>query len=85
MAQVDSIEKSYSNDNEFLQGCNLGAGYKEKQGVINVNFAENVGTSPAVYEEEIEAHIMGVVLIENFNTKKGIDVFGNRAETPVMK
>ena len=40
---------------------------------------------PGMSEEEIEAHIMGVVLIENFNTKKGIDVFGNRAETTVMK
>ena len=28
---------------------------------------------------------MGVVLIEHFNTKKGIDIFGDRAETAVMK
>ena len=36
-------------------------------------------------EEEIEAHIIGVLLIENFNMKKGVDVFGDVAETTVMK
>ena len=28
---------------------------------------------------------MGVVLKDHFNTKKGIDIFGDRAETAVIK
>ena len=36
-------------------------------------------------EDEIEAHIMGVVLVEHFNINNGIDLFGNRSETVVMK
>ena len=36
-------------------------------------------------EEEIETHIMGVVLVDNFNMKKVIDIFGDRAETEAMK
>ena len=36
-------------------------------------------------EEEIEAHTMGVVLVENFNIKKVTAKFGDRAETVVMK
>ena len=36
-------------------------------------------------EEDIEAHTMGIVLVENFNMKKGIDIFGDMSETAVMK
>ena len=36
-------------------------------------------------EEEIEAHIMGVVLIDHFDIRNGIDVFGDRADNAVMK
>ena len=50
-----------------------------------MNFAENTETPPVMSEEEIEAHTMGFVLIEHFNMKKGVDVFGNRSKTAVMK
>ena len=40
---------------------------------------------PDMSEEEIETHIMGVVLVDNFNMKKVIDIFGDRAETEAMK
>ena len=39
-----------------------------------MNFVENVETPPVMSEEEIEDHIMVVVLIENFNMKKGIEI-----------
>ena len=38
-----------------------------------------------MYEEDIESHIMGVVMIENFNMKKGINIFGDMSETAVVK
>ena len=39
-----------------------------------MNFAEYAETPPGMPEEDIEAHIMGIVLIENFNMKKGIEI-----------
>ena len=50
-----------------------------------MNSADNAEIPPGISEEEIEAHIMGVLMIEHFNIKKGIDIFDNRTETAVMK
>ena len=50
-----------------------------------MNFAENIETPPGMTEEETESYIMGVLLICHFNMKKGINLFGNRAKTAVMK
>ena len=50
-----------------------------------MKFSDNVETPPGTSEEEIKTHIMGVVLINHFNTKKGINIFGNMSETAVMK
>ena len=68
-----------------MQGFSLEYGYKAMQGVINVNSADNSETLLGMSEEEIEACIMGVVMIEHFNMKKGISNFGDRSETAVMK
>ena len=43
--------------------------------MINVNFSDNAETPPGMSEEEIEYHTMVVVLVDNFNMKKGIDIF----------
>ena len=65
LSQVESINIAYPDEDDFLKnGCHSGAGYKIKQGVINVNFAENAENPPAMTEEDINAHIMGVVLVE---------------------
>ena len=66
-------------------GCHSGAGYKINQGVINVNFSENAKKPPAMTEDKINAHIMGVVLVEHYNTKKGLELFGARGEKAVTK
>ena len=50
-----------------------------------MNSVDNADKPPGISGEEIEAHTMGVVLIDFLNTKKGINVFGKRAETAVMK
>ena len=50
-----------------------------------MNFSYNSETPPSMSEEEIESHIMGFVLIEMFYMNKGINIFGNRSETAVMK
>ena len=33
---------------------------------MNLNFAENADNTPDITEEEIDAHIMGVVLVEHW-------------------
>ena len=66
-------------------GRHYGLGYKVNQGSINVNFAENTENLPSMIEEEINAHIMGVVLVENYNMKKGLELFGERGEKAVTK
>ena len=53
--------------------------------MINVNFEENAETPPDMYEEDVKYHIRRVVTVDHFNMKKGIDIFGNRSETEVMK
>ena len=83
--QVESIRISYPDQDKFLKGCYVGAGYTSNQGVINLNFVENIEIPADMSEEETEYHIMGVVLVEHFNMKKGMDLFGDRDETAVMK
>ena len=42
LSQVERINISYPNEDDFLKnGCHYGAGYKVKQGVISMNFADN--------------------------------------------
>ena len=36
-------------------------------------------------DKEVEAHILGVVMVKHYSMKKGIDLFGDRAETAVKK
>ena len=36
-------------------------------------------------EEDINAHIMGVVLVEHYKIKKGMELFGERGEKAVTK
>ena len=38
-----------------------------------MKFSENAEMTLGMSEEEIEAQIMGVLMIEHFNMKKGID------------
>ena len=40
---------------------------------------------PAVTEEEINAHIMGLVLVEHYNMKKGLELFVESCEKAVTK
>ena len=86
LSQVESINIAYPDEDDFLKnGCHSGAGYKVKQGVINVNFSENAENPPAMTEEEINAHIMGVVLVEHYSMNKGLELFGECGEKAVTK
>ena len=75
MACINRIGASSPDGNELLQGCSGGDCYKENQGLLNVNFSENSETPAVMSEEEIKAHIVGVVPIYHFNINKGIAIF----------
>ena len=53
MAQIGSFGTSYPDENKILQGCDLGYGYKAKQGWINVSFADNIETPLGMSEDDI--------------------------------
>ena len=53
--------------------------------MININFAEKASPLEAMTDKEVEAHILGVIMVEHYSIKKGIDLFGDCAETAVTK
>ena len=72
---MESINIAYPDEDDYLKnGCHSGAGYKIKQGVTNMKYSENAEKPPDMTEEEINAHIMGVVLVEHYNMKKGLEL-----------
>ena len=62
-----------------------GAEYKTKQGVINVEFNEDGPPPPTMTKEEIKSHLIGVILVQQYNLNHGIKLFGARAEEAVKK
>ena len=86
LSQVESINIAYPGEGGFLKnGCHSGSGYKINQGVINVKFSENSDNPPDMTEEYINAHIVGLVRVEQNNMKKGLELFCERGEKAVMK
>ena len=81
--QVESIK--WECDAVRMKEAHFGAGYKTKQGVINVEFKEDGPPPPKMTEEEIESHLIGVVLVQQYNLNQGIKLFGARAEETVEK
>ena len=61
-----------------------GAGYRTKQGFINHVFDENAPPLDKLSPEEIDAHILGVILANQYNLKKGKELFGDRCDKAVM-
>ena len=53
MANIEIVGTSYPDEKDLPQECKIGTGYKEKQGVSNVNFVENSETPPFMSKEEI--------------------------------
>ena len=61
-----------------------GAGYGTKWGFINLVFDENAPPPSELSPEEIDSHILGVLLANQYNLKKGKKSFGGRADEAVM-
>ena len=46
-----------------------GTGFGAKQGVINLVFDKNVPPPPELSTDEIDSHILGVILANQYNLK----------------
>ena len=62
-----------------------GAGYSMKRGVINLQLDDNAPPPPEMTEAQTDAHIIGVILVHKYGIKKGMDLFGEKADTTVVK
>ena len=61
-----------------------GAGYSAKQGVIAMKTTDDAKDAPRqMSEEEMESHIIGVILAQQYNLRKGLELFSDRAEAAV--
>ena len=63
----------------------MGNGYHASRGFINVQVNPSAPPQRAMTEEECEAHVVGLVLVNMYNLKKGTELFGDKADEAVMK
>merc|ERR1712086_476948 len=61
-----------------------GAGHGTKRGFINLVFDEDAPPPSELSPEEIDSHILGVILANQYNLKKGKELFGDRCDKAVM-
>ena len=62
-----------------------GAGYITKQGVINLKFDGDAPPPSKMTETHTDAHTLGVILVQQYGLKKGIEPFGEKAYSAVVK
>ena len=62
-----------------------GYGYSKKRGVINLQFDNDAPPPPKMTEAHTDAHILGVILNQQYGLKKGIELFGEKADADVVK
>ena len=67
----------------MLHDMYSGAGYSTKRGVINIQVNRAAPPPPAMTEEECESHVVGIVLAQMYNLRKGIEFFGESADEAV--
>ena len=87
--QANFTAKTYTKYDEgtALLNVHAGAGYNLQQEVqwgIHLNLGKEP-LLPALMEARVENHIMGVVFAHQYTLKKGLEIFGDRAEEATTK
>ena len=59
--------------------------YSTIQGVLNLNFNESAPPPNQMSETKTDEYIVGVVFAQNFNLKKGLELFWGAADVAVKK
>ena len=73
------------SEGDKLETQFAGAGYSTKKGVLRFTFNEDTPCPTAMSEEQSGAHIVGVVLAQQYSPKKGPELFGQKADAAVNK
>ena len=61
-----------------------GAGYCTNRGVINLHM-HVTAPPPKMIESQIESHLVGVVMAQQYNTKKKKELFEDKVDAAVMR
>ena len=69
---------------QAMEPSGAGAGYGTKWGVINHVYGDNAPNPSELSLNEIEYHIIGVILANQYNLKKDEELVGERANMAVM-
>ena len=62
-----------------------GSRYSTKRGVLNIHFNDDTPPPPKMMEAHTDAHILGIILVQQYGLKKGIELFGEKADASVVK
>ena len=65
--------------------CYRGNRYKLKDSIVSLNIDSHVEHCPEMDKGEVNEHILGVILIHQYNLKKGLELFGDKAELTTVK
>ena len=71
-------------EKEDILNKDTGTCYRTKWGVIDLVFSDNIPSPSALSPEEIDSHILGVILANQYNMKTGKELFDNLADEAVM-
>ena len=69
-------------EREVVQDMYEKVGYSAKQGFINLE--HGIPPPQTMTEEECESHVVGLVLAQMYNLRKGTELFGKRADEAVL-
>ena len=81
--QIKSIGVEFKMDR--IKNHFAGPGYSTKRGVINLQFDDDAPPPPEMIEAHTDAHILGVVLVQQYGLNKGIEMFSEKAYAAVVK
>ena len=62
-----------------------GARYSTKRGVVNLQFDDNAPAPPEMTAAHADAHISGVIFVQQYGLKKGIELTGEKEDDAVVK
>ena len=74
--------KKRLSEGEELENQFAGAGYCTKRGVINLNM-QGITPPPKMTESQIESHLVGVVMAQQYSMKKAKDTFRRDQSNPL--
>ena len=70
---------------DIFKGRFSGAGYSTKKRVLHFNFNKDAQCSMVMTEKQSAAYIVGVIFVQQYSLKQGLELFGEKADTVVSK